>query len=845
MKRFSYLMVGFAAFLLSSCSNDDLFNSTGESGIANLTVDVELPVMHSRAFGDGTSATYLQYAIYEIEDDGSLKMVVQPEETQMENKAKDINVQLLSKKNYKLVFWASAESKDATGSDKKTPYSVEFGESTVTMTCDQGSFYPETSWWKINNDNLDAFFATKDLYLKGDITETIELKRATAQINFGTNDYDKAKELGLYENIEDLNVEVRIENVYTKLDLISGEVSEPINKKFYFGDLDQNFINQKFPVEGDYKYLAVVYALVAPEQELVTVSYGYDTSHVTLSADDFKVTNVPVKRNYRTNIFGSLLTDALNIQVVISDSFGGDSYDQNLDNLIANGVFYDKETKTYTITSAEGLAWIRNYTNSLPNQSTGMNGYTVKLGADIDLNNESWTPMNNNSGVFDGNNFTVSNLKVDLTTTNTDASAGLFSTGRGTVKNLTIDGADVKGNYKVGAVAGDGLCATFENVHVKNAKVTSIPWKKNGSDYDDGNNCGGIVGYLSCEANGGLTGCSVENSTIRAYRKVGGLIGYAGAYDSNPITIARNTLKKVTVVADMMTNAYSNTTPDCGQVIGGKDANVTIGENSITDVISGVTRIDAEGNFEINTFSDLQAIASLGATAYRGKTIKLQNDIDLEGVEFSQVTFWDSNKPTFDGGNHTIKNVTIPQGQNGLFYRCQMNIKNLKIDGFFINSDKIDSGNYVGLVNNLYGDLENVEMTNVKIITKGTSSALVGIHNGGNMTGCKVSNAVISGTNRVGTLVGRVNEGTNRSYTNCTVTSIELTCTNANYRGLLVGNINTTGISFQGCDMINCTINGEPSKVGIAYLDSATGGITWNGTSIANGKIDWDSIWNQ
>ena len=854
MKHLSYFLLGAAGLLLASCTNDDLQSPDSNSdGYSTLVLDVEIPSLQTRAFGDGTTATYLQYGIYEVNND-VLNLIGEPVEVELEGKQKKIELQLLNQKNYKIVFWAGADKRGFSGSSKLSPYQVSFDTNGVIMTCDQSTSYPNTKYWKINNDNLDAFFTTKDIYLNGNLTDNVELKRATAQINIGTNDYDKAKELGLFEKIEDLNVEVRVENVYSKLNLVTGEVSDPINKKFYFGDIDQNFIQQTFPVEGEYQYLGLVYAIVSPEQELVSLSYGYDTKSSTLNADDHKITNVPVQRNHRTNIYGSLFTDVMTINVSIDESFDDPEYNQNLDNMISEGVFYDEKTKTYTITTASGLAWIRDHNNNLSNSESGMNGYIVELGADIDLNNDLWEPMNNCEGIFDGKNFTISNFSVDQTQ-NKDASAGFFSTGRGTIKNLTIENADVKGNYKAGAVAGDGMCATFENVHVKNSTILSLPWKKDGINYDDGNNSGGIVGYLSCEPNGGITNCSVENSTVKGFRKVGGLTGYATAYDKDPKTIEGNTVKNVKVIVDKITNSYNKEEELGGELVGGIGKNITLSNNNIENVTVGVIKTNESGQFLVNKIGDLEILAIMGASYYAGKTILLENDMDLEGKDFNTVAFWSSNRATFDGQDHTISNIKLKEGRKGLFGATQANIKNLKVKG--LKGDVGYDDAFVGLISNLYGDIENVHVEDVDINPSFENNptlsyqvgGIVGIFNSGNMKNCSVKNAKLSGGSEVGGLTGDINETPNRTIEDCYVENITI-YTKAAFFGLLTGNLHASGIKFKNCKYsgtnkytFGTSQVDQDLNMGIRYPQAA---FTWNETNVTKGIKsfdDWAKLW--
>ena len=115
----------------------------------------------------------------------------------------------------------------------------------------------------------------------------------------------------------------------------------------------------------------------------------------------------------------------------------------------------------------------------------------IRLGADIDLSiyaETGWPGINKFSGSFDGNNFSISNLKVRVSSGN----AGLFKEigAAGTVKNLNIVNADVSGVNNVGAVAGRvrGDNAKLEYCYVLSGTIT-------GKQY-----IGGIAGQITDEA---------------------------------------------------------------------------------------------------------------------------------------------------------------------------------------------------------------------------------------------------------------------------------------------------------------------------------------------------------
>lgn len=162
---------------------------------------------------------------------------------------------------------------------------------------------------------------------------------------------------------------------------------------------------------------------------------------------------------------------------------------------------------------------------------TDFAGQTIKLGADIDLNNEPWTPIGQTGatqfrGTFDGANYTISNLNIDATAqVGATYSTGIFGwLNAATVMNVRVNGAIVKGNHNVGVIAGylETSGCKVENCHVEDASIEC----HNANDDANGDKCGAIVGHA------GNTGvivkdCSAQNSTISAGRDAGQIVGAA------------------------------------------------------------------------------------------------------------------------------------------------------------------------------------------------------------------------------------------------------------------------------------------------------------------------------
>ena len=104
------------------------------------------------------------------------------------------------------------------------------------------------------------------------------------------------------------------------------------------------------------------------------------------------------------------------------------------------GSNYDSRTE-FIIEDAGDLAQFAVMVNAV-DAGKDFSGKTVQLTADINLENQEWTPIgtldNEFKGTFDGNGKTISGLKITQVTT--DGYAGLFGTNSGTVTNLAVSG---------------------------------------------------------------------------------------------------------------------------------------------------------------------------------------------------------------------------------------------------------------------------------------------------------------------------------------------------------------------------------------------------------------------
>ncbi len=294
--------------LMTSCSDDTLSGGAKSGNMSTVSFTTELPAgIQTRAYADGTTATSLKYAIYESGTTTPLK-VFGGEATYgtatLTAKKATVTMQLATGKNYDVVFWADAGT--------NSPY--EFDAENHTISVKQAL----TS----NNENNDAFYAHQTFKVEGDMNTDVDLKRPFAQVNIGTDDIAAAKA----SNFDAKQTKVVVK-AYKTLDLNTDEVSNEAEYTYDYADLPTG---ESFPVATDgkvYQYLSMNYLLVGAEKSIVDVKLTTkDGGSQTIEGS---YTNIPVQRNYRTNIYGSLLTNTSKWNLQIAPEF--DAPDNNVE----------------------------------------------------------------------------------------------------------------------------------------------------------------------------------------------------------------------------------------------------------------------------------------------------------------------------------------------------------------------------------------------------------------------------------------------------------------------------------------------------------------------------------
>ena len=194
------------------------------------------------------------------------------------------------------------------------------------------------------------------------------------------------------------------------------------------------------------------------------------------------------------------------------------------DGSISGSLKRDGKTKTIFIDCPADLAALNKLWNDYDDGDQGYKGYTIKLRADLDMNNIDfnghtigWNDGNKFGGTFDGQGHIIRNLKI----TGENNNRGLFGKiDGGTVKNLKLVNVDIRcgdgDDCHIGAICGQ----MFNHSTISHCAVVGGSVRQ----YESGNDeFGAICGYMT-NNNNKVEYC-YSDITVEACDQVGGLVG--------------------------------------------------------------------------------------------------------------------------------------------------------------------------------------------------------------------------------------------------------------------------------------------------------------------------------
>ena len=292
MRKLFLLAVGLA-MTLTACQKDEGLVSDGAT---SQTITVTIPQgMQTRAtaadFGNGAK---IDRCLLQIYHSGTTPAKYGEQQSATVQKGADgkltatFNLRLVAQQTYDFVFWADCSTGDHYNTDDLTNITVK------------GNYSG-------NNDEFDAFTgALLDYQVKGAFSENITLRRPFGQLNVKTLDMAAIPD----PTLKPTKVKVAFTAVPTSFNAKKGEIGAATAAVEYTADV--------LSADGD---LTVDY-IWAPVEEATLADFSMTflngTTEISTNGD-FK--NIPIRRNYRTNVSGNLLTKQGTFNVTIDPEF--------------------------------------------------------------------------------------------------------------------------------------------------------------------------------------------------------------------------------------------------------------------------------------------------------------------------------------------------------------------------------------------------------------------------------------------------------------------------------------------------------------------------------------------
>lgn len=290
-KLFAYIvLLGVSAFL---CSCEKEMQREEPSGtIFNVQVPV-LPLTKSVSQGENADVVY-----YEVWDEDFAELLF-PYPGSGVNVARinggkaSITLDLVKDQLYNIIFWAQNSSCGAYDWKDLKEINVDYSKFTANQ-----------------KDVYDAFYSVEKVLADGS-AKNVYLYRPFAQVNFGASQLNTS--LGM---IELLGNTVEISEVASTFNTVDGVGKNPV-RNVVFATNDGLVEDKTIEVDNNtLNWVAMNYLLVSSTNVGVTANFSTNFGNVK-----HVVENVPVQRNFKTNIVGDLFTTGASLKIIVNPDF--------------------------------------------------------------------------------------------------------------------------------------------------------------------------------------------------------------------------------------------------------------------------------------------------------------------------------------------------------------------------------------------------------------------------------------------------------------------------------------------------------------------------------------------
>jgi hypothetical protein len=292
MKRFlHFVLLGLITTLVACQKDEGGVSDTATTSSFTVTIPQrEVPTRAvTDAFGTGMS---VNRCILEIYHDGKLYNRI---EKSVNNRTVTFdNLRLVAQQTYDFVFWADcADGSEGNFTDR------HYNTQSLKTISNRGTF-------EGNSDERDAFFAKETFEVTGAFSKPVTLTRPFGLLVVKTNDLNEIKD----EALKPTGYTVAFKNMPNTFNALTGEISGSEDISYTAEELakDDGTISMDFLWATD------------TEAALSDFSMTFLNNSTEICTND-AFTNIPIRRNYKTNVSGNLLTKKGTINVTIDPEF--------------------------------------------------------------------------------------------------------------------------------------------------------------------------------------------------------------------------------------------------------------------------------------------------------------------------------------------------------------------------------------------------------------------------------------------------------------------------------------------------------------------------------------------
>ena len=553
----------------TSCSHEELVNEPVSQELVSATFTIgTADGIGSRAaediIGKGLTVDKVACAVYDAD---GVELTELGKTVNITNKTAKFETRLAKGQQYQVAFFAYNEAADAYNVSNLKNITVKDGQLS-------------------NVEGRDAFTAT--ISVKPGLTafnQDVILKRPFAQLNLGIDaaEYQAALNAG----IEVAKTKIVVSNVHSAFNAFENKIVEDNvadEMVFELNDIPTERLKADINSDGtneEYRYLALNYLLVGDknsEKSLINIKFMWEGTDRETNADAItEFNNIPVQRNYRTNIIGKLLTSPADFNISIDATFTGDNNETHPDYNI-HKVFNAQDLQAAIDAATPAIDPSKPHTFYLGADIVGDVTILQKEGVNIVIDgaNYKWdgtVTINGNARANGEETLTLKNINFETKTAKDFISAPTKINNRYNYShNVTVDNCTFSSEEYNESIVGAKFFTTY-NAVVKNSSAKNIHTLVQFTSTDNAT----VIENVKVEnckngiALGNIASATITNAEISA-------IGYGVRLDGEKSRAVAVTIKNATINAYIPVNVRKMNDDACKATVKFEGENTLAGD---------------------------------------------------------------------------------------------------------------------------------------------------------------------------------------------------------------------------------------------------------------------------